>query len=107
MATKATDRHPIEAKKGAFAVPNLSTSQPATIPATIATQVLEVVIVLKMPLRSGSEFSSISLLNSATSQLSKTLHNKVPEIPPSTRPRNSTVMLSVNRAADESEYIAQ
>lgn len=103
MATKAKDRHPIDTRKGAFAVPNLSTSHPATIPAMIATQVLEVVIVLKMPLRRGSEFSSISLLNSATSQLSNTLHNRVPEMPPSTRPRNSTAMLSVNNAADDSE----
>lgn len=98
MAKKAEAKQPIEARKGAFAVPALSTRKPATMPAMIATHVLEVVIALKMLLSSGSESFSISWLNSATNQLSKTLHRRVPEMPPRMRPKNNTVILSVSNA---------
>jgi hypothetical protein len=90
IAKNARDRHPADRRNGAFAVPVIRTSHSAIRPATMATQVLEVVIMLKMALRAVSASSSMSLLNSATSQLSKTLHSSVPEMPPRTRPKKST-----------------
>ena len=51
MARKDKLKHTIDAIKGVLAVPVLVTAHSAKIPEAIATQVLDVVIVLKMALR--------------------------------------------------------
>ena len=48
IATKARERHPMEAKKGALAVPTRPTKPSAKIPAKIATRLFKIVIALKM-----------------------------------------------------------
>lgn len=107
IATNATERQPIDARKGALAVPERPTNHSAKIPAQIATRLLSIVIALKMPPSTGLVSSSISWLNSATSQLSNTLHSRVPQIPPSTRPRNRIRMSSARRVKLENEYSTQ
>jgi hypothetical protein len=105
MAKNARERQPADSMNGVFAVPVVRTSHSAIRPATIATHVLEVVIKLKMALIavSASASSNMSLLNSATSQLSKTLQSRVPEMPPRMRPKNSTYMLSLNSVKEDKE----
>jgi hypothetical protein len=107
IATKDTIKQPMEARNGAFAVPVVLTSHSAMIPAQIATRLLRVVIILNMPLIVEAESSSISLLYSATSQLSNTLQRRVPENPPRMRPRNKMSMSSVRSVKHENEYIVQ
>lgn len=107
IATKAKERHPIEAMKGALAVPMTRTRPSAKMPANIATRLLNIVMALNIPPRTEPESSSMSWLNSATSQLSKTLQSRVPHIPPSTRPRNNIRMSSASRVKLENEYRTQ
>lgn len=102
----ATKRHPVEARNGALAVPAVLTNHSADIPAQMATRLLSIVIALKMP-SSTDVFSSISWLNSATNQLSKTLQRRVPHIPPSTRPMNRIWMPSASKVKLENEYSTQ
>lgn len=90
MARKDRLKHAMEAMNGAFAVPAILTAHSAKIPAPMATHVLDVVIVLNIALRCGSPSGSIRWLNSATSQLSKTLQRTVPQTPPRMRPKKRT-----------------
>ena len=107
IATNATERHPADARKGALAVPATPTSHSANIPAQIATRLLRIVIALKMPPNTELVFSSINWLNSATSQLSNTLQSRVPQMPPSTRPKKRTRISSASRVKLENEYSTQ
>lgn len=106
MAMNARERHPIEARKGALAVPTAPTSHSARIPAQIATRLFRMVIALNTPPRTVVS-SNISWLNSATSQLSKTLQSNVPHTPPRTRPRNKIRMSSASKVKLEKEYSTQ
>lgn len=97
----------MDAKKGALAVPARPTNHSASRPAKIATRLFRIVIALKMPLSTALVFSSMRPLNSATSQLSNTLQSKVPQTPPSTRPRKRIRMSSASRVKLENEYSMQ
>jgi hypothetical protein len=93
--------------KGALAVPTRPTSPSARMPAKIATRLFRIVIALNIPPSTELVSSSINWLNSATSQLSKTLQSKVPQTPPSTRPKNRMRMSSASRVKLENEYSTQ
>lgn len=97
----------MEAMKGALAVPTRRTRPSARIPAKIATRLFRIVMALKMPPSTELVSSSINWLNSATSQLSKTLQSKVPQMPPNTRPKNRTLMSSASKVKLENEYRTQ
>ena len=103
IATNATERQPIEARKGALAVPVTPTNHSASTPAQIATRLLSTVIALKIPPSTGLVFSNTSWLNSATSQLSNTLQSRVPQTPPSIRPRKRIRISSASKVKLEKE----
>jgi hypothetical protein len=93
--------------KGAILDLRTETREWLTTPAMIAARQLEVVIKLKVRAMVRPLSRTVCFANSATIQLSKTVHKRVIDIPVRTLPQNKSPRLSESTARQDNAWVRQ